>query len=105
MLVLIFSLTSEFHLAIVLLFAAGLVSATFLALAQTTLQLRVDDAVRGRVLSIYLLTWGMLPIGQLAVGTVASSIGPQLAMSGFCILSLVCVAFVTLRYRLSAISY
>ena len=24
--------------------------------------------VRGRVLSIYLLTWGMLPLGQLAVG-------------------------------------
>jgi predicted MFS family arabinose efflux permease len=104
-LVLIFSLTSEFHLAIVLLFASGLVSATFLALAQPTLQLRVDDAVRGRVLAIYLLTWGMLPIGQLAVGTVASSIGPQLAMAGFCVLALACIAVVALRFRLSAISY
>jgi MFS family permease len=101
-LVLIFSLTTEFHLAIVLLFASGLVSATFLALAQTTLQLRVDDAVRGRVLAIYLLTWGMLPIGQLAVGAVASSIGPQLAMSGFCVLSLACVAIVSLRFERKA---
>jgi predicted MFS family arabinose efflux permease len=103
-LVLIFSLTTRFYPAMALLFAAGLVSATFLALAQTTLQLRVDDAVRGRVLSIYLLTWGMLPLGQLTVGAAADRLGPPLAMASFCAASLVCVAFVTLHFRQSETS-
>jgi hypothetical protein len=46
----------------------------------------------------------MLPIGQLAVGAVANSIGPQLAMAGFCVLSLACIAVVVWRYRLSVLS-
>src|SRR5829696_8342585 len=76
LMVLAFSLTSFVPLAVALLFVAGWMSAVFLAVNQTSLQLRVADEVRGRVLSIYLLTWGMLPLGQLAVGALAGVIGP-----------------------------
>lgn len=70
--------------AVVLLFVAGWMSASFLALNQTALQLSVEDDVRGRVFSIYLLTWGMLPVGQLFVGALASQFGtpPAMAISG-----------------------
>jgi MFS family permease len=94
-LVLIFALAPSVREAILLLFAAGLLSAAFLALTQTSLQLRVDEAVRGRVLSIYLLTWGMLPLGQLAVGTVADRAGTRVAVAGACALALGCIAAIT----------
>ena len=98
LLVLMFALTPRAPLAAAILFAAGIVSAAFLALTQTSLQMRVDDEVRGRVLSVYLLTWGMLPLGQLAVGALADITGPPAAMAAACVLALVCIALVAWRY-------
>jgi MFS family permease len=99
-LVLIFALTSNLFLAVCLLFAAGATSAAFMALAQTALQLRVDDDVRGRVLSIYLATWGMLPFGQLAVGLIAERVGAPLATAGACAVALGGIGLITRHYRL-----
>ncbi|MEA2511258.1 MAG: hypothetical protein QOJ59_745 [Thermomicrobiales bacterium] len=97
-LVLIFAITPVVALAVPILFAAGLMSATFLAINQTSLQLSVDDAVRGRVFSIYLLSWGALPIGQLAVGAVADHIGAPLAVVIACVVSLACVLVIARRF-------
>jgi MFS family permease len=99
-LVLVFALTRNLPLAVVLLFAAGGMSAAFMAITQTALQLRVDDDVRGRVLSIYLATWGMLPFGQLAVGVIAERVGAPLATVGACIVALAGIALITRHYRL-----
>lgn len=92
LLVLIFSLFASVPLALVLLFAAGCSSAAFLAINQTALQLRTDDEVRGRVMSVYLLTWGFLPIGQLGVGALADRFGTPVAMASACLLALVLIA-------------
>ncbi|HRA30400.1 MAG TPA: MFS transporter [Thermomicrobiales bacterium] len=97
-LVLVFSLTSSLLPAAALLFVAGVVSAVYMAINQTVLQLRVDDAVRGRVLSIYLLTWGMLPLGQLPLGAIADRVGAPIATAGACVAAVVLIGFVTLRY-------
>jgi MFS family permease len=97
-LVMLFAVTSSVPVAAMLLFAAGSMSAAFLAINQTALQLSVDDAVRGRVLSIYLLTWGMLPIGQLAVGAMADRFGAPPATVIACCLALVCIGIVAWRY-------
>ena len=96
-----FAVTTNLPLAVVILFVAGIISAAFLAMAQTAIQLRVEDAVRGRVLSIYLLTWGLLPIGQLGVGALAERIGPPLAMAGACAAALAAIAVVVWRYPLA----
>jgi MFS family permease len=97
-LVLVFAVTPQVPLAMLILFAAGVVSAVFLALTQTVLQMRVDDEVRGRVLSVYLLTWGMLPIGQLAVGALADRVGSPHAMATACILALGCIGAIVWRF-------
>ena len=97
-LVLIFAVTPVVVLAAALLFAAGWMSAAYLALNQTALQLNVDDEVRGRVFSVYLLTWGMLPVGQLAVGTLTRLTGTPLAVVCACGLSLVCIGLIVRRY-------
>jgi MFS family permease len=99
-LVLVFALTPNLPLAVVLLFAAGGMSAAFMAITQTALQLRVDDDVRGRVLSIYLATWGMLPFGQLAVGVIAERAGAPLATAGACAVALGSIGLIARHYRL-----
>jgi MFS family permease len=96
--ILAFSVTPIVVLAVILLFVAGWMSASFLAINQTAVQLSVDDDVRGRVLSIYLLTWGMLPIGQLAVGGLASVLGTPWAMVASCLASIACVLYIVRRF-------
>lgn len=97
-LVLLFALSTHVVTAIALLFLAGLASAAFLAINQTTVQLRVKDEDRGRVMSIYMLTWGMLPFGQLTVGALADRFGTPSAIVMACAASIVCVAVVTVKY-------
>ena len=95
-----FAFAPSIYLAVPLLFGAGWASAAFLAINQTSLQMQVDDNVRGRVMSIYLLTWGVLPIGQLAVGTLADIVGTPLAMFTSCVLAIVCIYAITRRFRM-----
>ena len=99
-LVLVFAVTPSVPLAALLLFAAGGMSAAFMAITQTVLQLRVDDEVRGRVLSIYLATWGMLPFGQLAVGAIAERAGAPLATAVACAVALGGIGLIARHYRL-----
>jgi DNA-binding IclR family transcriptional regulator len=56
--------------------------------------------VRGRVLSIYLATWGMLPFGQLAVGMIAERVGAPLATVSACAVALVGIGLIARHYRL-----
>ncbi|MDQ2683985.1 MAG: MFS transporter [Chloroflexota bacterium] len=97
--VMAFAVVAWFPLAMALLFLAGMMSAAYLALNQTALQLHVDDDVRGRVLSVYLLTWGMLPLGQLFVGFLANLLGTPIAVVVACALSLGLVIWIWLRFR------
>jgi MFS family permease len=96
--VMAFSMTPIVAVALPLLFAAGWMSAAFLALNQTALQMSVEDDVRGRVFSIYLLTWGMLPLGQLLVGGLASQVGPPLAMATAGLVALASIGAIVWRF-------
>lgn len=96
-LVLAFALMPNILPAMLLLFAAGWASAAYLAMNQTALQLRVDDDVRGRVLSIYLMTWGTLPLGQLAIGALASRLGAPLAVACACSFAIAGIAYIARR--------
>ena len=81
-----------------LLFVAGLMSAAYMAINQTVLQLKCDDDVRGRVLSIYLLTWGMLPLGQLPLGALADRIGAPAASAIACTIALGVIGLIAIRF-------
>ncbi len=97
-LVLLFALTPWVPLATVLIFLSGVASAVYMALNNTAIQLSVDDAVRGRVLSVYLLTWGLLPIGTLPAGAVAEAYGVSTAVAGMAALALALIALAALRF-------
>lgn len=46
----------------------------------TILQLTVDDAYRGRVLSSLFMTRGLMPLGTAAMALLSAPVGPRLAM-------------------------
>jgi len=96
--VIAFALSPNLLVALPLLFLGGFASATFLAMNQTALQLRVDEDKRGRVFSIYLMTWGLLPLGQLPTGLVAEAAGAPIAVAGASTLALIGIALVAWRY-------
>ncbi|HET6847189.1 MAG TPA: MFS transporter [Anaerolineales bacterium] len=56
----------------------------------TLLQTRVDDRLRGRVMSIYTLTFfGFAPFGNLAVGALSERIGLSNAIGAFAVINLI----------------
>ncbi len=58
----------------------GFFQAIYLAMIQTILQLIVPNRLRGRVLSIWMLGWGLTPVGLLPMSAVAENLGTPVAM-------------------------
>jgi MFS family permease len=71
----VFSQITWFPLALVALVIIGLFQMFFLASTATILQMIVPDALRGRVLSLYMLDRGFMPLGAMFAGTTAHFIG------------------------------
>lgn len=94
----LFGLSPSVWVAVPLLLVAGWMSAAFLAINQTLVQLNVEDNVRGRVMSVSLLTWGVMPIGQLGVGALADAIGAPWAMALACVVALACIAVIAGKF-------
>jgi MFS family permease len=95
-----FAQTSVPWLAAAFLSIAGVMGAVYMATTNTLLQLAVEDEIRGRVLSVYLLTWGLLPIGTLPAGAVADHWGAPLAVSLLVVLAVLAIGVVALRFPL-----
>jgi hypothetical protein len=73
---LVFAASKSFVLSTVVLFVVGISFVWQNALANTLLQLVTPDQVRGRVMSLYSLTFqGMMRVGGLQAGFVADRIG------------------------------
>jgi MFS family permease len=85
-----FSLSRHYLLSLALLAVAGWALVSFLAMANSTIQLHCTDAIRGRVMSVYTLVFlGMTPFGNAFMGTAAEHLGtPQAvgAAAGLCLL-------------------
>jgi MFS family permease len=70
------AVSTNFALSGVLLVALGFAGILFSTSANTLLQLTVPDALRGRVLSLYMLLFaGSTPIGGLLIGSLSNVIG------------------------------
>ena len=76
-----FSQITWFPLALVTLVIVGMFQMFFLASTATILQLIVPDELRGRVLSLYMLDRGFMPLGALFAGTTAHFIGAPLTVA------------------------
>ncbi len=76
------ALSTNYYLTAGLLMVLGFSGIVFLTSSNTLLQLTVPDALRGRVLSIFLLLGaGTTPIGGLLIGTLSSHFGVSWALA------------------------
>ncbi|MFH1281263.1 MAG: MFS transporter [Candidatus Omnitrophota bacterium] len=89
-----FSLSKDYFLSILALIFVGACSVIPIALVNTLLQINVPDEFRGRVMSLFMITFaGVVPFGNLISGTLAQSWGVSAALF-FC--GLVCLILFTL---------
>src|SRR5438874_26598 len=102
-----FSQSHVFWISSVVLFAVGFAATSQMAATNTTVQNRVPDELRGRVMAVYATMFmGVQPIGALLAGGVAKRIGAPLTLAIFGVLclagSLVFAAWVMVRLRAAA---
>ncbi len=77
-----FAATSAFWVAFAVMFVVGVWTAGRQALAMVLIQTNVDDAYRGRVMSIFMTQISMVLFGGFLVGYAAELVGIQLAIGG-----------------------
>ncbi|HEX6046454.1 MAG TPA: MFS transporter [Pyrinomonadaceae bacterium] len=99
----IFALSTRLALSLTFLFGLGFALVVSVALTNTLLQKLVTDKMRGRVMSMFILSFmGTMPLGNIIAGTVSSHYGPQptLAVGGLVITVVAAsVAFFNKRLR------
>ncbi|MCZ6789313.1 MAG: MFS transporter [Chloroflexi bacterium] len=74
------ALPSSFAVALVALLLVGAMSMAYDTTMGALLQLLVPDAVRGRVMGLYVLTFGFTPLGGFVAGAIASVVGAPIAV-------------------------
>ena len=84
-LIIVFSLTSNFYLALIPLVFASACGTASQTLNSTTTQLLVDDAQRGRTSSLMMMAYGLTPLGVLPMAFLAQHIGVQWATITGCV--------------------
>ncbi|MDI6694551.1 MAG: MFS transporter [Anaerolineales bacterium] len=102
---LIFSMISWFPLSLLVLTIVGASLVFVMNLANAMIQTNVSDNVRGRVTSIYSLTFfGFMPIGSLLIGQIAEQAGERPALQfGAVMLLLVAAATQMIYPKLRAV--
>jgi predicted MFS family arabinose efflux permease len=81
-----FAVASRLTMSLMFLFGLGFALVVSIAITNTLLQKLVTDQMRGRVMSMFLLSFmGTMPIGNILAGTASQHFGPQhtLAFGGF----------------------
>ena len=77
-----FAVSSRLWLSLVFLFGVGFSIVVSVALTNTLLQKLVTDEMRGRVMSMFMLSFiGAFPIGNILAGAASKQFGPQLTLA------------------------
>lgn len=93
-----FSFSASWYLSLGLIIFVGLGQTGRMTLGNTLLQYYTKDEYRGRVMSFYLMEWGLQSFGTFAAGMLAEGIGVQWSVGGFAmvctLLSILALIFV-----------
>ncbi len=90
-----FSQSTSFVLSLILLVFTGVFQMTYMAVNQTLLQMTASEEFKGRVMGIFMLNQGLMPLGSLLAGIMASTWGAPLAVTimGGAVFALTIAAF------------
>ncbi len=78
-----FSFSSSWYLSLALIVFVGLGQTARMTLGNTLIQYYVDDEYRGRVVSIYVMEFGLTSFGSFGAAMLAGAVGVQWALGGF----------------------
>lgn len=100
----IFALSENVAVSMYSLIIVGMGLIMFIATANASIQRRAPDAMRGRVMGLYLLIFqGLAPFGHLGMGWLANQIGPQTAViSGAAVCAIAGIAMRVVMNRRTA---
>jgi MFS family permease len=95
-----FALSKNLVIALVFIFGLGVAIVCSVAVTNTLLQQLVRDEMRGRVLSMFMLSFiGTMPIGNLVAGAASERFGaPRTLATGGLVIAIF-ITIVALRYR------
>ena len=77
----LFALSTNFYLSLLILLFVGVVNTAYLSINNTLLQINSEDRVRGRVMSIFVMTFGLVGVGVLLVGELAEHLDVSLGVA------------------------
>lgn len=95
----IFALTPTFYLALIPLLLANMCASASQTVNNASIQLLIDDSVRGRMSSLMLLSFGLTPIGVFPMAIAADRFG---SVSAITAASVLLIVLVVAFYLLSA---
>lgn len=77
-----FALTTNLVLSLTFLFGLGFALVVSVAITNTLLQKLVTDQMRGRVMSMFILSFiGTMPFGNIVAGALSNRYGPQITLA------------------------
>ena len=76
----LFSMSTSLVVALPLIALVGVASTAFMALTWTLTQLVVAPEMRGRIMSIVMMSFGLMPIGVFPMAFIADAIGIDIAL-------------------------
>jgi MFS family permease len=81
----------------------GAAQAIYLASNNTLVQVATPDELRGRVMSVYMMAWGLMPLGSLPQGILADWVGAPVVAVGTGLLA--CLVVIVFAVRAPAIRH
>ena len=96
-----FAASTWLPLSIGIMGLIGLAQAIYLASNNTLVQVATPDELRGRVMSVYMMSWGLMPLGSLPQGVLADWLGAPIVAAGTGLLA--CCVVIVFAIRSPAI--
>jgi predicted MFS family arabinose efflux permease len=78
----VFAVSTWLPLSIGIMGLIGAAQAIYLASNNTLVQVATPDELRGRVMSVYMMSWGLMPLGSLPQGVLADWLGAPVVVAG-----------------------
>lgn len=93
-----FALSTNYALSLVLLSVVGFMSSGYLTFNRMLVVLQTDRALYGRVMSVYGMTWSLMPLALLPIGALADQFGAPATVAGAGLLMSLVIAGIALRF-------
>ncbi len=73
----LFAISPSFYLGLFFIALVGFGSMILMTVNNTAIQLVIPEEMRGRVMSVMMMTFGLMPLGAVPAGVAAQSYGPR----------------------------